>query len=247
MNKKRPIVGVSGNIMIDGSGMFPGYERAYVNCDYIESVTKSGGMPYILPMVYDEEIIRQQVKGIDALILSGGYDIDPLMWGEEPHQKLGMTMPKRDTYDFKLFQIAKEMKKPILGICRGFQVINVSEGGSLYQDLSLKEDSYVKHVQGHTPELATHSAFIEKSSKFNEIFGCETIFVNSFHHLALNEVPETYKAAVLAKDGVVEGIEFKGDQFIIGTQFHPEMMTAKGNEQMQKLFIALIEEAKKNI
>lgn len=244
INKKYPIIGISGSLIIDEGGMFPGYERAYVNNDYVQSVAMCNAVPYIVPMVYDDEIIKQQVSNIDALILSGGHDINPLLWNEEPNIKLGGILPKRDTFDMKLLKYALEMKKPILGICRGEQLINVGEGGTLYQDLSLIEGSYIKHNQGHLSNVATHTAKIKKGTKLYEILGEEEVLVNSFHHLGAKDIAPGYIVSAVAKDGLVEAIEKEGDEFVIGVQWHPEMMT-KDCPKMKKLFMALVEEASK--
>lgn len=240
--KKYPVIGISGNLLIDEGGMFPGYERAYVNNDYIQSVAMCKAVPYIVPMVYDDELIKEQVSNIDALILSGGQDVNPLMWGEEPHNKLGSIMPKRDTFDMKLLKYALEMKKPVLGICRGEQMINVAEGGSLYQDLSLIEGSYIKHNQQHLSNIPTHTAQIKEGTKLYEILGEKEVLVNSFHHLGVNKVAPGYIISAVAKDGLVEAIEKEGDEFVIGIQWHPEMMT-KDCDNMKKIFKALVKKA----
>lgn len=243
-SNRKPIIGITGSLIIDEGGMFPGYERAYVNNDYVQSVAMCKAVPYIIPMVYDDELIKEQVENIDGLILSGGHDINPLNWGEEPHQKLGGILPKRDTYDFKLLKYALEMKKPILGICRGEQVINVFGGGSLYQDLSLIDGCYIKHNQGHLSNVSTHTAIIKEGTKLYKILGEKEIYVNSFHHLAANKIANGYIVSALSKDGVIEAIEKEGEDFVIGVQWHPEMMT-RDYPIMQKLFQALVDEATK--
>lgn len=239
---RRPIIGVTGSLIIDEGGMFPGYERAYVNNDYIQSVVMAGGVPFIIPMVYDENIIKSQLECIDALIISGGHDINPLMYGEEPSQKLGAILPKRDTFDATVVKFAMEMKIPTIGICRGEQMLNVANGGTLYQDLSFIEGCYIKHNQGALPSIATHTTSIVEGTKLHAILG-DTVMTNSFHHLAVKDVAPGFKVAALSKDGVVEAIEKEGEQFVIGLQWHPEMM-AKDHPIMLKLFEKLIEEAK---
>lgn len=243
-NKKYPVVGISGSLLIDEGGMFPGYERAYVNNDYVQSVAMCKAIPYIVPIVYDDELIKEQVSNIDALILSGGHDINPLTWNEEPNIKLGGILPKRDTFDLKLLKYALEMKKPILGICRGEQLINVGEGGTLYQDLSLIEGSYIKHNQEHLSNVPTHTAQIKEGTRLYEILGEKEVLVNSFHHLGVKNVAPGYIVSATAKDGLVEAIEKKGEEFVIGIQWHPEMMT-KDCLKMQKIFMALVKEASK--
>lgn len=241
---KKPIIGISGSIIVDEAGMFPGYERAYVNNDYIQSVAQAGGIPVMIPMVYDEEIVKKQLECVDGLILSGGHDVNPLLYGEEPTQKLGGILPKRDKFDYMLIKLAMEMKKPIVGICRGHQIINVFNGGSLYQDLSFIKDCYIKHNQGALSNVPTHTLKTEKHTKLNEILGDE-VLVNSFHHLAVKDVAPGFKISARAKDGVIEAIEKEGEYFVMGIQWHPEMM-AKENEKMMNIFKRLVEESKKS-
>ncbi|MGH4123175.1 MAG: gamma-glutamyl-gamma-aminobutyrate hydrolase family protein [Clostridium sp.] len=239
---KKPIIGISGSLIIDQGGNFPGYERSYVNDDYVQSVANAGGTPFIIPMVYDENVLISQIEVIDALILSGGHDVNPLLYGEEPIQNLGGILPKRDTFDIKLVKIALEMNKPILGICRGEQILNVAGGGSLHQDLSYIDGCFIKHNQGSLPSVATHTVQILEGTKLHEILG-DTVMTNSFHHLAIKEVAPGYKISAISKDGVIEAIEKEGGGFILGVQWHPEMM-AKDHPVMLKIFKKLIDKAK---
>lgn len=240
---KKPVIGISGSIMIDQGGMFPGYKRAYVNDDYILAIHKNGGIPMMLPLVDDEEVIKEQIKNIDGLLLSGGHDVDPMFYDEEPSQKLGETFPERDIFDMKLIKYALEMKKPIMGVCRGMQMINVYFGGSLYQDLSFIDGCTIKHVQGHTPSLATHTANITEGTKLETILGTNKTLINSFHHLAAKEIGKGLVVSARALDGVVEAIEHESE-FVIGTQWHPEMMAQK-DEMMKKIFVAFVNECNK--
>jgi len=242
MMNRRPIIGITGSLLIDEGGMFPGYERAYVNNDYVQSVVAAGGTPYIVPMVYEEEVIRAQIEMVDAVIISGGHDVNPLLYGEEPSQKLGAILPKRDTFDVAVIKIAIELKKPILGICRGHQIINVVNGGTLYQDLSLIDGCYIKHNQGALPSEATHTVEIVKGTKLNDILG-EKALTNSFHHLAVKDLAPGFIASAVAKDGVIEAIEKMGEDFVIGVQWHPEMM-AKNHPAMLEIFKKLIKVTK---
>lgn len=243
IDRYKPIIGITGSLIIDEGGMFPGYERAYVNNDYIQSVVRSGGIPYIIPLTYEENVIKEQIKNVDAVIFSGGHDINPLLWGEEPSQKLGAILPKRDNFDITIYNYATKMKKPILGICRGLHVINVASGGTMYQDLSLIDGCYIKHNQGHLPNVPTHTVRIKKGTKLFEIFG-EKVITNSFHHLAIKDVAKGFKIAAVSEDGIVEAIEKVGGEFILGIQWHPEMMSQNYN-CMQKIFDLLIDEASK--
>ena len=133
---KKPVIGISGSLIIDSSGSFAGYKRSYVNNDYILSVIKNGGIPFIIPFNENEEVIKAQIEMVDGLLLSGGQDIAPKNYGEEPTPKLGDIFPERDDFEYGLLKAALEAKKPILGICRGSQIINTYFNGSLYEDLS---------------------------------------------------------------------------------------------------------------
>ena len=241
MNK--PIIGISTSVLIDKGGGFPGYERIYVNKDYVSSVISAGAVPLMIPMDATEENLRQTLELVDGMIFSGGHDIAPIRYGEEPHQKLQEICPERDEFDFLLYRLAKERFLPILGICRGFQLMNVSEGGKLYQDLSLKNTESLKHSQGHGPSIPTHTVKVEPGSKFYEILGKEEIRVNSFHHQAVKTVSEKVAISGKALDDVVEAIELKNYPFGVGVQFHPEMLQAK-EEDMKKIFAALVAAAK---
>lgn len=241
---KKPIIGVSGSIIIDDGGRFPGYRRSYVNEDYISSVRIAGGVPFIIPMGDDEDVIREQLEAVDGLILSGGHDVNPLFYNEEPLQKLGGILPERDEFDSKLVRIAMEMKKPILGICRGHQILNATNGGSNYQDLSYVEGCQLKHDQYSKSFLATHSVEVKKGTRLEGMLG-EKAMVNSFHHQVIKNVAEGFIVSARAKDGVIEAIEMDSEHFVVGIQWHPEMMAATGNEQMQNIFKSLIKEASK--
>lgn len=241
MNK--PIIGISTSVLVDEGGGFPGYERIYVNKDYVSSVISAGAVPLMIPMDATEENLRQTLELVDGMIFSGGHDIAPIRYGEEPHQKLQEICPERDDFDFLLYRLAKEHSLPILGICRGFQLMNVSEGGKLYQDLSLKNTESLKHSQGHGPGIPTHTVKVEPGSKFYKILGKEEIRVNSFHHQAVKSTSENVAISGKALDNVVEAIELKNYPFGLGVQFHPEMLQAK-EEDMKKIFAALVSAAK---
>lgn len=238
----KPLIGISGNIIISETGMFPGMERAYVNCDYVDSVIAGGGTPVILPVINDDEAIEEQMRNVDGLILSGGYDVNPLLYGEEPTQQQEYTYPEIDEHDIKLIKIAFKMNKPIFGICKGIQVLNVAFGGTLYQDLSHMEDCFIKHNQNSKRDMAGHTVEILKDSKLNKILG-DSVQTNSFHHQAVKDIAADFIANAWSKDGVIEGIEMKGEKFVLGVQWHPEGMIDK-YPIMVKLFKAFVDTAK---
>ena len=240
---KRAIIGISSSIIVDNSGSFAGYKRAYVNKDYVDAVIRAGGVPLIIPFSTDKEVIISQAQLIDGLILSGGHDINPYNYGQEPSQKIGETFPERDTYEMILLEESKKRNIPILGICRGFQLINVAAGGTLYQDLSLIPGNILKHNQVSNPTLKTHKVEIKENSFISSIFGKETM-VNSFHHQAIDKVADDFIVVARASDGVVEAIEHKTYKFLVAVQWHPEML-AVNCEKARELFSKFVEEAKK--
>ena len=239
---KKPVIGISGSLIIDSSGSFAGYKRSYVNNDYILSVIKNGGIPFIIPFNENEEVIKEQIEMVDGLLLSGGQDVAPKNYGEEPTPKLGDIFPERDDFEYALLKAALEAKKPILGICRGLQIINTYFNGSLYQDLSYIGTEVLKHNQVNSPSMVTHSVTLDKYSKLFDIFGEEKIRVNSFHHQAVKKVGDGLAISAKAPDGVVEAIEKTDYPFLVAVQWHPEMLHLTV-EMMNKLFERFIKEA----
>ena len=242
MNK--PIIGISGSVIIDDGGMFPGYRRSYVNEDYVDSVVQNGGIPYIIPFNENEEVVKEQLLNVQGLILSGGHDVDPHNYGEELEQKIGDVWPERDVFDMRLLKFAEENNIPVLGICRGMQIINVAHGGSLYQDLSYRKEKTLKHSQNQTPTLVTHTVKADPNSQIANILGKDEFLTNSFHHQLVKEVAPDFTVAAKCVDGVVEAIENK-DASVIGVQWHPEMLHRVVPFQ-NNLFKHIINNAKKN-
>lgn len=245
MLNKKAIIGISTNYLIETVGAELGQERAYVNCAYFDAVIKAGGIPLLLPFVEEQAIARAQMEQIDGLLLSGGIDVNPHIYGEEPHPMLGPIYPKRDAHELHLIQIAKEANKPILGICRGLQIINAAFGGSLYQDIPYMTNTEIQHSQKVQKHIATHTVELKRRSILREIFGNETLMTNSLHHQAIKQLADSFTVSACTKDGIIEGIEKPNDPFILGVQWHPEMMIPY-DPKMQKLFDFFIGFVEKN-
>ncbi len=228
------IVGVGGSLMFTDGGMFPGYGKSYVNDDYIQAVLAGGGVPLLVPVIEDEAAIEAQVACLDALVISGGWDVDPLLWGEEPHAKLGGTLPARDAFDQMLIRAARKKGIPILGICRGIQILNVAAGGTLYQDVSEQPGCTVRHWQPSHPAQPTHTVETLPGSLIAKLIG-DTAVTNSFHHMTLRAIAPDYQVTARAKDGTVEAIESTDGSPVLGVQWHPEMMH-RTSAQMLRLF-----------
>lgn len=240
---KKPIIGISGSMIQEQSGAFAGYPHAYVNQDYVTSVIKNGGVPFIIPVNQDLTVIKRQVDQIDGLILTGGHDVDPHNYHEEPLPKLEATWPARDKFEFTLIKLSCQKTIPILGICRGIQIINTYYGGSLYQDSSYRPKTTYRHNQVVNPPQVTHTVKLEPNSKLAQIFGSSKFLVNSFHHQLINQLAPNFKATAHAGDGVIEGIEAQDYPYLIGIQWHPEMLHNSEPQMNQKIFGSLIKQA----
>ncbi len=243
---KPVIIGISGSILVNKGDTFSGYKRAYVNQDYVESVLRAGAIPFIIPFNEDLEITKLMVEKVDGVILSGGHDVEPSNYGENPLMKIGEVFPQRDDFDMTIYNTAIELKKPIFGICRGFQIINVVNGGTLYQDLSYADFVKLKHDQRDNPAQVTHSIELEEGTFLFDILG-KNAKVNSFHHQIVKGVANGFKVVAKSPDGVVESIQkIDEDTFVIGVQWHPEMLssTYKDFQNIFDEFVKIVEKRK---
>ena len=232
---KKTLIGVSGSHLVDSSGVFAGYHRSYVNDDYIRSIIEAGGVPVIIPFSTNDEAVRETMEHIDGLLLSGGHDLYPLNYGEEPKQGIGPVWPERDHFDFLLLEAAEKRGIPVMAICRGHQIVNVYRGGSLYQDLKYDNNCCIKHSQNQDPATATHTLSIDPASRFAKIIGTDTWVTNSHHHQTINRVGNGLKISARAKDGTIEGLESTDGTYLQSYQFHPEMMSIN-NAKAKLLF-----------
>jgi putative glutamine amidotransferase len=204
----------------------PRADYVSVSSWYVRSVTAAGGLALPLP-VQAPEAAEAYVATIDGLLLSGGKDIDPAYYGEEPAKGFGAIDHGRDAWEMSLFRAALERGLPIFGICKGIQLINVALGGNLYQDLSTHRPGTGLHYPEEMPvDQPFHGLRIEKGSLVESALGGEPVRVNSFHHQAVRDLGRGLKVTATAPDGVIEAIESTDPgSFILGVQFHPESLT----------------------
>ena len=237
---QRPVVGEKPLI-----GISLGYsdKKNSVNNTYINSILKNGGVPYLIPVTDDVEVLRQIVAQLDGIVFTGGEDFAPAYYGKEEHEKLGEVNVTRDTYDLTLLKLATDRNIPTLGICRGLQLINVGMGGTLYQDLPAEKPSDINHRQEEEGTVPTHSVSVVEGSVMHNIFGKQEIQVNTFHHQAIDKLAPGLKIVGWSNDSVPELIEAYPHRQILGTQFHPEIFTAAGDALMGKLFKFLVNKA----
>lgn len=240
---KKKIIGISSDFFFLENKVSESIRRLFINEDYTKAIELAGGLPIIIPLSNNKELLKETLSLCDALLLTGGADINPFLYNEERTEKLGNIKPERDFYEKDLYLIAKEMKLPIFGICRGMQIINVLEGGSLYQDLSYKkckENSYIEHLQKDNKNYPCHYVSLFENSYLYKIFNSKKIAVNSYHHQAVKKLASKFNLTAQSTDGVIEGFENKEEK-IICIQWHPEKMLDNSKMlEIFKFFISLI-------
>lgn len=223
----QPIIGIAGNQLPAGSPDFLGNPVSYTPHGFVSATEQVGGVPLILP-ISSPENAKTYINTIDKLLLAGGQDVDPFLYGEDPHPLLQGTNPERDLFEQALIKEALAQHKPIFAICRGLQILNVTLGGNLYQDLSLYSDWSVRHLQVPTaPEFATHKITVEKNSLLETIVGTN-YQVNSYHHQAIKHLATSLKVTALSPDQIIEAVEWIDDsQRLLAIQWHPELTYKK--------------------
>lgn len=239
-------------------GISCGYSETLtsVNNTYIDAVRLAGGIPVLIPLVTDSVAAEAIVGRVDAVIMSGGEDIDPLYYGEEHLPGLGKVNAPRDTSDMLLIATALRLGKPMLCICRGEQIMNVALGGTLYQDIpSQIPSSQLKHRQTEPGTVATQTITIDADSRLAAILGKTSLGVNSFHHQAVKDIAPGLRVTARSEDGVVEAFESVpgspdpygrdlGDR-VLAVQFHPESFAQVGDELFLGIFRDLVSRARK--
>ena len=234
----RPVIGVTTNLGDKGSEL---------TCVYYEAVRRAGGMPLLLPPTENVEEVIEQLEQIDGLLLTGGADLNPLWLGEQPIPQLHGINPGRDLFELQLCRLAHQRNIPVMGICRGCQVMAAALGGTVAQDIAacrpeeLADQPLLKHSQDAPRSCATHTIhLVDTAGVLDERF--EGYAVNSFHHQAVLTAGPLMHVAALAPDGVVEALEGNvGESFLLGVQWHPEALT--GSELSAHLFSRFVEAA----
>lgn len=226
-------------------------DRFYLGRDYSEALEALGAMPYHISLIPNREYLAEIVKNVDGILLPGSdTDVDPLIFGEEPRPNLKKIVPEKENTDLIILAEAEQANKSVLGICFGMQVLNVSRGGTLYQDIETDIENCVKHEQGRPLARNSHSLRFERESLLaGLITKDDDVRVNSHHHQAIGKIGQNLKPTAWAKDGVIECIEdTRSDRFVLGVQWHPELSwkTDPLSENIFKSFIAACENKEGN-
>lgn len=245
-NKMRPYIGVTCNYdplddfgKASGLGL-TGQDWNFVTGDYIYSLEEAGAIPVIIPYCRNRDTLITILERLDGILLTGGTDIDPNIYGKRPMPYCGRVIIERDEYELAIARYCYENKTPLLGICRGIQLLNISRGGTLYQDLG-KEAGLIHCYMGDVGprNYRVHNTTFTPGSLLHRVFG-KQIRTNSFHHQGVCEPGMNVAVTAVAEDGAVEGIEVSGGpSFMAAVQWHPEMMFDA--QEQKDLFMVFVE------
>jgi putative glutamine amidotransferase len=218
-------------------------DRFYMRRQYSEAVFNAGGIPVLLPLIPDQGGVTGLMKKLDGIILAGSHsDVDPFLYNQGPHTRLGSVLPERDCLDLLLLKECFAQKVPLLAICYGIQILNVFLGGSLWQDLESQMKNPLKHSQQAPPDYQSHSLRIQTGTLLHQLAGKTEIRVNSFHHQGIRQLAPSLRAVAISPDRLVEAVELKqnrGKSFLLGIQWHPEIGWEK-DELSRKIFARFV-------
>jgi len=243
----RPIIGVPTQNLQSLGGISTDIPASWVMSQrYIRALTAVGALPWMIPLVGDEpETLRGIYDELDGVFLPGGADIDPANYGEERHARCDKGDPARDQVELTLVRWAMADRKPVLGVCRGLQIVNLAAGGTLYQDLADQMPGSIKHDYfpfggRYSRDHLSHEVSVATNTKLAEIFGAGALKVNSMHHQGVRQLGASLVASAVAPDGLVEGLESSDNSYLIAVQWHPEALT-ENSPRTRRLFESFVE------
>ncbi len=211
-----------------------------VNNTFVNAVVDGGGIPIVIPIIKELKDIDRYLDLVNGLIFTGGEDVSSLFFGEEPIREVDTICMARDKMELELFKKAYERSIPILGICRGLQLINIALGGTLYQDINAQVPNSLGHMCGYNIHQGYHNINISEDSLMFDIFNVDKLAVNSQHHQSIKKLGGNLKITSLTSDGIVESVESINNKFVLGVQFHPEAMIESENK-FRKFFKYFVE------
>jgi putative glutamine amidotransferase len=231
----KPIIGIGSDILAT-----PGKrDRVFAYTTYIESLRRAGAVPVLIPP--QPENAADLVESLDGIVLAGGDDCDPAVYGEQPHPSVEPMDPRRQDNDLMLARIARDRGIPTLGICLGVQIMNIVAGGRIIQDIDSQVGTSIEHAS--VPEdRARHDVKVADGTRLASILGARTLEVNSSHHQAIRSAGQGLRVTAQAPDGIIEGLEDPKHPFYVGVQWHPEDM--QGEESATTIFRAFVEAAR---
>ena len=209
---------------------------------YLRAVKEAGGIPIVLPLEAEEPDLQRLVSLCDGILFTGGPDVHPFLFGEETHMHCGAVSAKRDTLELALLRLVMEVRKPVLGICRGIQLINIGLGGTIYQDIpsQFPQNFQVAHRQPFPYAVASHHVSVVPGTRLADICHGLTIQVNSMHHQAVRDLAPRCIVSGFGPEGLIEAIEMPDYPFLVGVQWHPEYLWSQ-DEAAANLFLQFVE------
>lgn len=211
---------------------------------YMQGIEMAGGLPIMLPLSDDEQLLMQVANTFDGFLFTGGHDVSPALYNQQPIEQCGMPCLKRDSMEKKLFELVLKQNKPALGICRGIQLFNVLSGGTLYQDLPAQKPSTINHHQTLPYDHPIHQVKLVDDTPLSNLLKEDVIAVNSYHHQAIKDLAPTFKAMAYSEDYLIEAIYHPDKKFIWAVQWHPEF-SYQNDQNSQKILSAFVCACKK--
>lgn len=235
-----PLIGVPASTALE-----PWYSPSYtLPSSYLRAIEAAGAVPLLIQPTQNTDTLAAVYDRCESILFAGGEDVHPSAYGAAPHPNLELTNPQRDTAELWLARRALADKKPILGICRGLQLLNVALGGTLYQDLPAEYPSSIVHTFGDLRRdfrALSHTITIEPDSWLAETLGVAELPVNSLHHQAIRDLAAGLRPVAWAADGVIEAVEGVGPGFVVAVQSHPELVWEDTDTRWVRFFQAFVD------
>lgn len=238
----RPLIGVTADLS-EAPGKLNNYQEPtlFVPQRYLSAIEQAGAIALVLPPSQSEVAMRRMLELVDGLVITGGnFDIHPRYYGERPIRELGALKARRTKFELEMTAAALKQDLPILGICGGAQAINVALGGSLYQDIEAQVAGAGAHEQGTRKTIGGHRVNIKAGTRLHAIVQRRKMEVNTTHHQAVKKIGRGLVANAVAEDGIIEGIESTQHRWVLGVQWHPEVLAPRRTDQQRifSLFVA---------
>ena len=216
---------------------------ARVMRSYAEAIEDNGALPLLLPYIENDEAVDRFIDVCDGFLFTGGVDVEPRKYGEETHPKCGTIRLFRDDLELRVAERVLKTNKPIMGICRGIQLLNVALGGKLYQDIPSEIPSDIQHAQSEPKTSPSHSVNVIEGTPLHALAGKTRMVANSFHHQAISKLGEGLEVMALADDGIIEAAYLPGERYFRAYQWHPERLF-EIDEDNRAIFVDFINAAK---